>query len=108
MEKALVVFWKNGYHASSITELTQAMGINKPSLYAAYGDKEALYLRALALYKERWVARHMQALDTKEDPVEAVLAFLRSVVTMLTDPQLPDGCFVVNGVTGCGSVAMSS
>eukprot|EP01037_Dinobryon_pediforme_P037513 gene37513-45029_t len=49
--QALLVFWRNGYEAASMTELTSAMGITKPSLYAAFGNKEQLFHKALDLYE---------------------------------------------------------
>ncbi len=106
LAKALEIFWRNGYQGSSMADLTEAMGINKPSLYAAFGDKASLYLHALNLYGAQQGAQHKAALDADPDPRKAVRSFLVSVVSMLTSPKLPAGCFVVNGATGCGSVAM--
>lgn len=106
LESALKVFWRNGYQGSSMTELTAAMGINKPSLYAAFGDKTSLYLQALELYGQRQGAKHRSLLDAQADPRDSVRAYLTSVVNMLTSPKLPGGCFVVNGATDCGSAAM--
>src|SRR5688572_33136097 len=51
LERAMHVFWKQGYEATSLNDLTRAMRINPPSLYAAFGDKEHLYLEALERYQ---------------------------------------------------------
>jgi AcrR family transcriptional regulator len=102
LDQALAVFWRNGFQGASMSELTEAMGLSKPSLYAAFGDKEALYLKALERYATRWAARHVEALEHEPDGRQAVRAFLRSAVAMLTDPALPGGCFVVNGMADCG------
>lgn len=106
LEKALAVFWRNGYQGSALSELTEAMGINKPSLYGTFGDKASLYLQALELYGAQQGKKHLRALESQEDPRKAVKAFLTSVVGMQTSPKLPGGCFVVNGTTECGSVGM--
>ena len=56
LERALRVFWEKGYEGSSLSDLTEAMGINRPSLYAAFGNKEALFRKALDRYVERTMA----------------------------------------------------
>ncbi len=53
LEKALEVFWQKGFAATSLDDLVEATGVNRPSLYAGFGDKEALYLKAMALYQSR-------------------------------------------------------
>lgn len=106
LQSALVVFWQNGYQGSSLADLTEAMGINKPSLYATFGDKSSLYMKALELYGEQQGKRHLAAMAQQSETIPAIRAFLTSVASMLTSPQLPGGCFVVNGATDCGSVAM--
>lgn len=102
LDSALKVFWRNGFQGASLSELTDAMGLSKPSLYAAFGDKEALYLKALDRYATHWTARHAAVLDEEKEGRNAVAAFLRSVAGMLADPSLPGGCFVVNGAADCG------
>src|SRR3989449_11576985 len=51
LERAIDVFWRHGYEATSVSDLTSAMGINPPSLYAAFGDKEQLFLEAVERYE---------------------------------------------------------
>lgn len=106
LDRALEVFWRNGFHAASLAELTDAMGLNKPSMYAAFGDKQALYLKALDRYVTSQVARLADILDTDPDGRRAVAGFLHATAAMLTDPKLPGGCFVINGVADCGTVAI--
>src|SRR3546814_14799860 len=60
---ALRVFWSKGYEGASLTDLTEAMGITRPSLYAAFGNKEALFRKALDLYEEEKLAYVRGALD---------------------------------------------
>ena len=72
LDRALELFWRNGYEGASINEIAEAMGVSKPSLYAAFGDKESLYLRALARYGERQRAVHARVLDAEPDARRAV------------------------------------
>ncbi|MGZ3239609.1 MAG: TetR/AcrR family transcriptional regulator, partial [Burkholderiaceae bacterium] len=58
LDSALEVFWGHGFQGASLAELTEAMGLSKPSLYAAFGDKESLYLKALARYADVQIAKH--------------------------------------------------
>jgi AcrR family transcriptional regulator len=100
------VFWRDGYDGASVAELAEAMGISKPSLYAAFGDKEGLFLRVLERYGEQQRARHLHILEAQPDAKLAVESFLRSIVNAYTDPKLPGGCLVVSGTSTCdgGSV----
>lgn len=102
LDQALEVFWRNGFQGASMSELTAAMGMSKPSLYATFGDKEALYLKTLDRYASQWLAGHIEVLQQEPDGRLALKAFLRSVAMMLTDPALPGGCFIVNGMADCG------
>ena len=102
LDRALAVFWRHGFQSASLCELTEAMGVSKPSLYAAFGDKEALYLQALERYATQQSAAHIAVLDAEPDGRRAVERYLRSIVTRLTDPALPGGCLVINGVADCG------
>lgn len=102
LERALEVFWKHGFQDASMHELTAAMGLSKPSLYAAFGDKEALYLKTLERYVALLIERHAEILDAPGDGRQAVENFLRSMAAMLADPLMPGGCFIVNGTADCG------
>ena len=102
LDCAVEVFWKHGFQDASMQELTAAMGLSKPSLYAAFGDKEALYLKSLQRYAALLVERHAAALNGEPDGRRAVAGFLRSLAGMLADPSLPGGCFIINGTADCG------
>ena len=102
LDRALEVFWRHGFQAASLTELTAAMGLSKPSLYAAFGDKESLYLKALERYVALQIAQHIAIFDTEPDTRLALEKFLRTMADMLTDPTLPCGCLIVNGMADCG------
>jgi AcrR family transcriptional regulator len=104
LERALRVFWRKGYEGASLSDLTKAMGINRPSMYAAFGDKEALFRKAIDRYAEGPAAYVVEAL--KEPTARgAVERMLRGAADMLTDPRNPAGCLMVQGALACGDVA---
>ena len=95
------VFWSQGYEGASLGELTAAMGINRPSLYAAFGNKEALFRKAL----DRYVNERMTFIRSAiEEPTarRAVEALLRGYVASVTDPRTPPGCLTVQGALASG------
>jgi len=95
LEKAMLVFWKNGYPGTSLTDLTTAMEINKPSLYAAFGNKENLFNQSLSMYLTKHGLAHSEYLLLREQSLyERVKNYLLSIAEMLTDQELPKGCFV--------------
>ncbi len=106
LDRALPIFWRDGYEGASVSELAEAMGISKPSLYAAFGDKEGLYLQALQRYGEQREAHRRHVLDAQPDARLAIESFLLSVVAAYTDPALPGGCMVVSGTSTCDGAAV--
>lgn len=99
LEKAMRVFWERGYEATSISDLTTVMGINSPSLYAAFGSKEALFREAVALYGTTEGAVTRQALTNEATARDAVEAILRGNAINYAKPDLPSGCMVVLAAT---------
>src|SRR6202163_2274511 len=94
LEAATLVFWRKGYEGTSLSDLTRAMGINRPSLYAAFGDKETLFRKALDRYVEGPGAYVREAL--KQPTARAVTQqLLRGAADLLTDPHHPSGCLMV-------------
>ncbi|WP_446220128.1 TetR/AcrR family transcriptional regulator [Micromonospora sp. IBHARD004] len=102
LDRAMEVFWRHGYEGTSLTDLTAAMGINKPSLYAAYGNKEGLFRKVVARYADVEVAYARDALD-QPTAHEVAAALLRDNVVALTRPDRPAGCLSVQGGTACGA-----
>jgi AcrR family transcriptional regulator len=95
LDAAMKVFWANGYSGTSLSDLTDVMGINKPSLYAAFGNKEALFVSALNHYVDRHGAIHSEELHASKKSLRSRLrAYLKSIARMVCDPTLPGGCFV--------------
>src|SRR5438045_699263 len=101
LDRALQVFWRKGYEGASLSDLTQAMGINRPSLYAAFGDKEMLFRKALDRYASGPAAYVSEAL--KESTARAAIErLLREAADSLTNPHNPPGCLMVQGALACG------
>jgi TetR/AcrR family transcriptional regulator, copper-responsive repressor len=95
LERAMKVFWRHGYEATSISELTRAMGINPPSLYAAFGDKERLFLAAVERYS-RGIGRTPEAvLDEAPTAREAIGRLLEKAARDFTDRRHPPGCLLI-------------
>ncbi len=94
LRRAMEVFWAKGYEGASIADLTAAMGINSPSLYAAFGCKEALFREALALYGETESCTIWGAMEAPTAR-EAVAGFLMRTARAFTRPGKPRGCLVV-------------
>lgn len=104
LDRALQVFWEKGYEGTSLSDLTAAMVINRPSLYAAFGNKEALFRKALDSYAERQSAHVIQALS--EPTARAVVErLLLAAADSQTDPRHPRGCLMVQGALSCGETA---
>ena len=102
LDRAMVVFWRRGYEATSLTELTSAMGIARPSLYAAFGNKEDLFKRALERYIDGPSAYVREAL-TKPTCREVMQALLHGAADLQTDPATPPGCMMVQGGAPAGA-----
>jgi AcrR family transcriptional regulator len=106
LDRALEVFWRKGYEGASLSDLTAAMGVNRPSLYAAFGNKEALFRKALDRYVEGPASHVREALD---EPTARIVAerLLDGAADSLTDPRNPRGCLMVQGALACGEAAES-
>jgi AcrR family transcriptional regulator len=105
LEKALHVFWQRGYEGASLTDLTEAMGISRPSLYAAFGNKEELFRRALDRYAAKGPGAIHEAALTEATARKVVEHLLRSLAFSLTDPCNPAGCLSVQGALTCSQAA---
>jgi AcrR family transcriptional regulator len=100
LRRATEVFWRHGYEGASLSALTDAMGINRPSLYATFGSKEQLFQRAFTQYHETQVAVARAALD-RPTAYASIEAFLRTGADRLTAGDHPEGCLSVQGGLAC-------
>ncbi|MCW3836926.1 TetR/AcrR family transcriptional regulator [Sphingomonas canadensis] len=104
LTSALRVFWTKGYEGASMADLTEAMGITKPSLYAAFGNKEALFQKALDLYEREKLAYVGEALKA---PTARGVAehLLNGALEVHTGGENPCGCLSVISSVACGTEA---
>ena len=103
VDRAMKLFWRKGYEGTSLTDLTEALGITRPSLYAAFGNKEGLFRAALDRYVEGpsgYIA------DALKAPTARAMAeqILRGAVKLNTNARHP-GCLMVHGALACGGEA---
>ena len=97
LERAMEVFWKQGFEGASLHDLTEAMGINPPSLYAAFGDKEHLFLEAVERYEAKRGDECPYAdAPTAEEAIEKLLTYAATEFTRASNPR---GCLMVMAAT---------
>jgi AcrR family transcriptional regulator len=100
LEAAMLLFWERGFEGTAMADLTQAMGLNPSSIYAAFGDKHALFQLAVKRYMEKRAQYAGKALE--EPTLERVIrALFDSTVAFLTTPGHPPSCMTLSGVAGC-------
>jgi AcrR family transcriptional regulator len=95
LDRALEVFWSNGLEASSLDDLCEAMAIARPSLYAAFGDKQDLYLAATARFRDRMALAYRDAMVGAQTYRDGVLAYLRAAIALYTSGEVARGCLAV-------------
>ncbi|MCA1425923.1 MULTISPECIES: TetR/AcrR family transcriptional regulator [Bradyrhizobium] len=102
LDQAMEVFWRHGYEGATIAQLTEAMGINPPSLYACFGNKEGLLKAALDRYttlRNIWMDEVVAAPTARE----VAERMLMGIADKQTDPANPPGCLLVQGGIACGT-----
>lgn len=96
LQQATDAFWRKGFSGTSLDDIVAATGMNRPSLYAAFGDKEKLYLQALAHYWELRLAEMHAALADDRPLAEALLCVYEAALSIyFSGPDRPRGCFVI-------------
>ena len=108
LERAMHLFWRQGYEATSVSDLTRAMGINPPSLYAAFGDKERLYLEALGRYEGRRAESMAKWFDEEPTAKAAVRRLLTEAARERARPGAPRGSMLVLSATQCSSDSLQT
>jgi AcrR family transcriptional regulator len=98
VEIAMRLFWRNGYEGVSVSELTDAIGIAPPSLYAAFGSKAELYREALRHYAEKSNSFDISVFDTAPSLTDAISEMLHKAVLSVTDAEREKGCMIASGM----------
>jgi len=96
LEAAIECFWQNGYEATSVRDLADKMGLSAPSLYNAYGDKRALYERALEHYLDQSARARIKRLEESLPPKQAVRQFIGEIIRHSVNDPERRGCFLIN------------
>jgi len=103
LDAAMRVFWHQGFHGASLTNLTAAMGIQRPSLYATFGDKQSLFRRTVAHYAN--LGATVLATAAAQPGARAFArTLLRGQADLYTRPGLPPGCYLVMNAVGISTV----
>ncbi len=104
LEQAMHVFWRKGYEGTSMPDLTEAMGMNRPSIYSAFGNKEELFRKALERYAEHAEAYLKDVLKAPKLR-DAITQFLEGAATSFSCSETPSGCMAVQGALACSDEA---
>src|ERR1700746_3749669 len=104
LEAAMRVFWEKRYEGATIADLTEAMGINRSSIYAAFGDKESVFHRVMERYREARMTYIRQAL-AQRSLREVVAGLIHGTAEFLSTPGNPRGCLSIQGALACGTDA---
>ncbi|HUE68580.1 MAG TPA: TetR/AcrR family transcriptional regulator [Candidatus Acidoferrum sp.] len=96
LDRAAQLFWANGFSATSLDDLSAAMGMGRPSIYNAFGDKEALFLRALQRYRDTVALTPLRALEAEDSIRQGLEAFFRQFVAYTTADRSHLGCLLGN------------
>ncbi|NKF48989.1 TetR/AcrR family transcriptional regulator [Shewanella sp. WXL01] len=107
LDKAMRVFWENGYFGTSIAQLAQALAINPPSLYATFGNKEQLYQQVLVFYYQRYITPCYNLLDTEQDadPKLQLMSHLQALIELFTAGDTPTGCLFIKSINEAENAA---
>ncbi|KJE34920.1 TetR family transcriptional regulator [Thalassospira sp. HJ] len=104
LDAALNVFWKKGYEGTSLDDLTRETGVARPGLYSVFGNKEALFLKALDSYEAKYMT-FMQAALNEPTSYAVVAAILKGSFDLQTRNDVARGCLGVNGALACSDSA---
>src|SRR5258708_23095653 len=105
VERAMGVFWSRGYHATALPDLLRATKLSRGSLYAAFGDKHSLFLRALDRYIDDALTRMDIELDPAREPIDGLRAYLAGYVERTSGAKGRRGCLLVATAMGLAGQA---
>jgi AcrR family transcriptional regulator len=101
LDRAMRLFWERGYEGTSVSELTEAMGITPPTLYTFFGDKKHLFLEAVERYESRLGSFAAKALTEEPTAERSIRRLLLGAADFFSNSRGPKGCLVVLGATNC-------
>ena len=100
LERAMLLFWKNGYEGTTMADLVSTIGMKAPSVYAAFGNKDALFKEAVDLYKSKIEQGPLNALQQSDSLVRALENSLSESVRMISSPET-SSCLIMAGAINC-------
>ena len=100
LQRAMLLFWKNGYEGTTMADLVGAIGMKAPSVYAAFGNKDALFKEAVDLYKSKVEQGPLSALQQSDSLVHALENSLSESVRMISSPEI-SSCLIMAGAINC-------
>ena len=104
LRAAMLLFWRHGYESTSVNDLTKAMGITPPSLYASFGDKKQLFLEAVQLYTSGDTTSE-SIIDDAATARDAAMGLLQASTIGFTGDSTPTGCLLASSAISCSAAA---
>ncbi|TJY38155.1 TetR/AcrR family transcriptional regulator [Pontimicrobium aquaticum] len=105
IEKAMDLFWRNGYESTSVRMLEKEMGINQFSIYSSFGNKKGVFLKSLNCYKKKAKLELIDKLKNSSDGIESIKQYFYDFINFSKDIQLNKGCLITNTVNELGEKA---
>lgn len=96
LDKAVQLFWRKGYNATSANDLVKELGLSRSSLYDTYGDKKTLFVNSLNRYRKTVVAEMIKIIDNSTDVKSTLKDIFRLIIEQDIEAKIPKGCFIVN------------
>src|SRR5579862_2690471 len=94
LQRAMLVFWRQGYRGTSLDDLTEALEINRPSLYSAFGDKETLFLQVVDYYRDNMIVPAVRKLIEGKNLREGLQSFFKGFANLVVENETPPGCLI--------------
>ena len=97
LDRAMNLFWKQGFEATSVQQLVEATGINRGSIYDTFGDKRALFIQALSRYADKSAMKRLEILNSTDKPLDGIRAFFDAIIAASgADETKRLGCLMTN------------
>ena len=96
LDKAVILFWKKGYNATSANDLVRELGLSRSSLYDTYGDKRTLFIKSLNRYRSEIVSKTIKMIDNSTDIKKTLKDIFTHICEQDLTAKIPKGCFMVN------------